>query len=190
MADAAPWTPFGAAGDRLPAERGDVTLAAAPTPTAWLLQADYGDAIWREAAAAAAGVGVPGSVGGVRGEAGRRILALGPDMWLLLSDGQPPAPAGLEELEGRFGHASAVEQTEARAWLTLEGAGAADALRRLSTHDLDLAAFPAGTARGAMLGPVACILERLAADRFVIGGPVSTAEFLAELLLDALPNAA
>jgi len=165
-----------------------LTLAGSPTPSAWLLQADPEDAGFGEAAAAALGLVPPAVVGDVAVAAdGRRILALGPDMWLLVAPATAaPDEATLRALVDRFDHAGATEQTEARRWLALDGPAAADLLARFVTLDLDLPAFPAGTARGCRIGQVMGLIERVAPARFLVAGPTSMAEHMASAFLDAL----
>jgi len=186
--DPAAWSPWGACAGRLPATRPGLTLAAPPTPAAWLLQADPEDAGFGKAAAAALGLAPPAVVGDVAAAAdGRRILALGPDMWLLVAPtASAPDDAALRALVDRFDHASAMEQTEARRWLAVDGPAAEELLARFVTLDLALPAFPAGTARGCRIGQVTGLIERVSPERFLVAGPTSTAEHMAAAFLDAL----
>lgn len=181
------WSPFGALAVRLPAAAAEVTLSVLPTPATFLLLGDIDEPGWRDAIAGAAGVAPSRTVGAVATGADRRMLTLGPDMWLLLCDA-PAAGLGqaLLDAAGRFARAGAVETTETRVWLRLEGGGAATALAKLATLDLAPAAFPPGCVYGARLGALACLLERRADDIFVVAGPTSSAEYLAGMLLDAI----
>ncbi len=186
MAELAPWSPFGATTARLPAERPGVTLLALEPPAAYLLQGDPSDVRWRDAVEGVVGAAPPQDVGAVARAAGRRIAALGPDMWLLIAD-KALSPEAQAELGVGFAHVGVVDQSEARCWLRLEGPAAALTLAKLTTLDLRDTAFAVGRAQGARLGPIAGLIERDGRDGFNVAGPVSTAEFLAEMLLDALP---
>lgn len=181
------WSPFGAWARRMPVQGRAARLNIAPGPNVWLLQADPEDEACLDAVEAGFGLRPASTIGAVvaahdaSGEPdARRVVSIGPDAWLLLGAG-----GGLDEAVTQFGHASLVDVSDARVWLRIDGA-AADALAKLTTLDLDLAAFPVGCAYGAKLGPLHVLLERTAADGFLISGQASTAEHLAEMLTYAV----
>lgn len=178
MTDAAQWSPFGAWAGRLPVQSERATLTVLPTPRVWLLQADPDSTAWRDAADEI-GLKPESRVGAVARGDGRRLIATGPDAWLLVA---PPDAADLKPLAG----VAAVEITEARAWLRLEGPGAELALAKVVALDLRKDAFPVGDAFGAKLGPLSSLIDRIADDAFEIAGHTSSAEFLAGLLAETL----
>lgn len=185
MVDGNAWSAFGDVAARLPAGVGAVELSELPTPTTVLLQGDPADNAWLAAAGAVAGVALGVDIGQAADAGERRAYRLGPDMWLLTCDGPSPADE-LAALAGRHPQSGAVETTEARVWLKLEGAGAAGVLAKLATLDFRNAAFPVGKAVGAHIGPLSCLIERRGAEAFIVAGPTSSAEYLAELLVDAM----
>jgi heterotetrameric sarcosine oxidase gamma subunit len=174
-----------AAGNVYLAVGADARVTALPTPWTYALQADPTDAEWRAAVAAATGVAPPMSVGGVAEDGAARVYCLGPDAWLLTSEAEIGEAALTDALQS-FEHSAAVEVTEARAWCAMEGPGAAAALAKLSTVDMSASVFPAGTCRGLQLGPLAAIVERQSAERFIVAGHASTAEFLSAMLARAI----
>lgn len=178
MPDASQWSPFGAWSDRLPVQSEQATLAALPALRVWLLQADPESAAWRDAADEI-GLSPEQRVGAVARGDGKRLITTGPDAWLLTT---APDAMDLKPLPD----VAAVEITEARVWLRLEGPGAAAALAKVVALDLRADAFAVGDAFGAKLGPLSCLIDRIASDAFEISGHTSSAEFLAGLLAETL----
>ena len=189
MADAAAtWSPFGDSGKELPMTRAGTTVSIAETPATFVLQGDRNDAAFLAAVEDAVGLTLPMTVGEVVRAKALRAFWLGPDMWLLLAplDEAEDASRSLTVLTARFLHASAVETTETRAWIKLEGPAARQTLMKLTARDLRDKALPVGACSGALLGPLHALLERVAEDAYMIAGPVSSAEFMAEMARDAL----
>lgn len=198
MAEAAPrptphsgpdaWSPFGEAARALPMRRVQTTLSIADTPAAFVLRADVADAAFLKAVKQTLGLTLSLAVGEVSHAEEKRIFWLGPDMWLLLvpPSGATDVAQALTKLTARFLHASNVETTETRVWLSLEGSKARATLMRLMSRDLRDTAFPIGACAGARLGPLHVLLERTGEDAYLIAGSTSSAEFLANLACDAL----
>lgn len=189
MADAAlNWSPFGDSRKDLPMTRSGTTVAIAETPSTFVLQGDDGDSAFLRAAEETLGFPLPKAVGEVSRVDMHRAFWLGPDMWLVLgaSSGALPMAQSMSVLCTRFLHASVVETTEIRAWIRLEGPSARQTLMKLTARDLGDKAFPVGACAGALLGPLHALLERVEEDAYLIAGPTSSAEFLAEMMRDAL----
>jgi sarcosine oxidase subunit gamma len=189
MAEAATnWSPFGDRGRDLPMTRAGTTIAIAETPAAFVLQGDCRDESYYKAAEDVLGLALPKLVGEISRSETCRAFWLGPDMSLLLA----PATQAVEisqklaVLTARFLHASFVETTETRAWVTLEGPSARQTLMKLTARDLRDNAFPIGACVGALLGPLHALIERVGEDAYLIAGPTSSAEFLATMMRDAL----
>lgn len=189
MADAAAnWSPFGEGGKALPMTRAGTTVSIAEAPATFVLQGDCRDGAFLKAAREKLGIELPLQVGDVGLSKAERVFWLGPDMWLVLA----PGDAAVETLQRlivlttRFLHASVVETTETRAWIRLAGPAARQVLMRLTARDLRDTAFAKGACVGALLGPLHVLLERIDDDAYMIAGPVSSAEFLVEMVRDAL----
>ena len=192
MAEAAAnWFPFGDKGRDLPMTRAGTIVAIAETPAAFVLQGKCGDGAYYKAAEETLGLALPKVVSEVARSETCRAFWLGPDMWLLLA----PAAEAIETsqkltvLTARFLHASFIETTETRAWLRLEGPAARETLMKLTARDLRDSAFPTGACVGAALGPLHALMERIGEDAYLIAGPISSAEFLATMMRDALAYA-
>lgn len=164
MSDASNWSPFGKLQSRLPANFDGIALEALPTPVTYLVQADPVARDWR------------GAIDG------GRLLELGPDRAFLV--GAVDAAKVNQSLQGQ-GQVPLVDVTDARVWLAIDGPMAAAALGMWVTLNLSLTAFPTGAAKGAHFGPLAVLIERETATRFIVAGAVSSAEYLLEALLDA-----
>jgi sarcosine oxidase gamma subunit len=86
MADGNVWSPFGLIGNRLPVVSADFNVRALQSPFAYLIQGEPGNTAWTSAIATALGLSCPTPVGTVaRNANGRRLICLGPDMWLCMS---------------------------------------------------------------------------------------------------------
>ena len=184
MADGNAWSPFGLIGNRLPVVSVDFTVRALQSPFAYLIQGEPGNTAWTAALDDALGLSCPTSIGMVaRNGDGRRLICIGPDMWLCMS---------LEEVEGalwsladQFPGSSAVDVTETRCWLSCEGERAESVLAGLTSRSMTTAGFGVGRAYGVDLGPLKTLIDRPSLNRFVIGGPTSMGGYLLEMLLQA-----
>lgn len=185
------WSPFGDAGRVLPMARPGVRLSIMEPPTAFTVRGDISDTAFVQGLEAQFGLATPTSVGGVAVAGDMRLLWLGPDAWLLLAPqgeaGDAPAIARqLMVLEARYSHMAAVDTSDTRAWLRLDGPEARTTLAKLTPHDLRDAALPVGACTAADLGPLHVLLERPEPESYIIAGAVSYAEHLAAMLADAV----
>ncbi len=129
------------------------------------------------------GVSAPAPLTASFGEAGRAAVWMAPDELLLLLErgGVPGAIANLERaLAGQ--HHLALDVSDARALLRLEGADARETLAKGVPVDLSDAAFPVGRARRTHLGGLAVGLWRRAPETWEIVGFRSYAHHLAAWL--------
>lgn len=127
---------------RDPGPRGMITLRAAP-----------------DAPGLAAALGARPALRGIVGSGDRLVAWMAPDEYLLI---RPPSEVGqtLAHLADalRGSHHLAVDVSDARVMLRLEGAGADAVLARLCP--VDFARFPVNEMRRTRLGQVACALWR------------------------------
>ncbi|GAA4380504.1 sarcosine oxidase subunit gamma [Paeniglutamicibacter cryotolerans] len=138
------------------------------------------------ALAAATGVGLPGSVGQVAGDAsGIAVLWQGPDEFLLIApDGTGSAGPLTEALGNEPG--AVVDLSANRTTLELSGPKSRDVLEKGCPADLHPRSFAVGTAISTTLGPVPVLLWRTAPDTFRILPRASFADYTAHWLLDAM----
>lgn len=110
--------------------------------------------------------------GGGRDGAGRRALWLGPDEWLLVAPGADPAALSAELVRTLGGAESAshalFDVTARQAGFTLSGPKAATILSGGCPLDLDLSAFPVGTATRTLYVKAEILLVRDGVDAFYL----------------------
>lgn len=96
-------------------------------------------------------------------EDGRHILKLGPDEWLVI-DGSGRSPA--EDLKHVSAVHSAVDVSHRNVGFIVEGARVEDVLAAGCPLDLDVAAFPVGSATRTVFGKIEIVLYRTGPHRF------------------------
>lgn len=122
----------------------------------------------------------------------RSALWLGPDEFLLIApdeaDGGPEPARFAAELGDALGSlpGQVVDLSANRTTLELRGERAQDVLDKSCRLDLDLVAFPAGTAVVTLLGSVGVILWRTAEDTWRVMPRSSFAVHVARWLLDGM----
>jgi sarcosine oxidase subunit gamma len=108
--------------------------------------------------------------------AGRTVLWLGPDEWLVLGGVEADYP----------GAAAAVDVSANRVAFEVSGPGAVDVLAQGCALDLDPAAFAVGTCAQTLLARTQAIILRPELDRFLILVRPSFAPYARAWLADAL----
>ena len=110
----------------------------------------------------------------------RAALWLGPDEWLLITEGQGSA----EFASGRGVH-SLVDISHRQAGLLLSGPRAALALNGGCPLDLDLAAFPVGMAVPTIFAKAEIVLWRTGHDEFRVDVWRSFADYVTKMVCEA-----
>ncbi len=149
------------------------------------LRGDLGSEALRAAVTAGVGIDVPGPLRAVFDGATGAVW-MSPDELLLFTayDQADSLAAGLgEALAGK--HHMAVNVSDARAVITLAGAGVAEVLAKGAPVDLSEAAFPAGTARRTHIGGVAVGFWRKAEHEWEIVCLRSFARYLFDWLVES-----
>lgn len=139
----------------LPLSHGGLTLSEGPARRMWMVQPYPGREAGLDAALRDAhGIGFP-DANRSTGQRGGRLIWAGraQALWIGTAD---PAP-GLAQ------HAALTDQSDAWAFLKLEGAGAEAALARLTPLDLHPGVFKRGHAARAPLGHMSAIVHRRSA---------------------------
>lgn len=170
---------------------GRVTLREAPFRTMVNLRVRPGTtpAARLEAALRAT---LPTACGGTARARGHTLLWLGPDEWLLVSDGPayPAEPAALvDELRAALGDGpgSVVDVSANRTTLELDGPAARQVLEKGCALDLHPRSFGPGRACSTLLGPVQLILWQAGdAPSYRLLPRSSYADYTARWLLDAM----
>ena len=149
-----------------------------------------GDGAVAAAAGAAFGVAIPQTPLRAAAAAGRVALWLGPDEWLLMSEGEAPTllAAMLEDALKQLPH-SLVDVSQRQIGLQIEGANAARALNAGCPLDLSPAAFAVGAATRTMLAKAEIVLWRRGANAFHIDVWRSFADYAAKFLVEAAARA-
>jgi sarcosine oxidase subunit gamma len=141
-------------------------------------------------AARIAGVAVPG-VNRVEMAGGRGLVWMSPDEWLLVL---PYGEAGavVAEIGAALAgvHHLAVDVSDARAVIGLEGPGAREVLGKLAPVDLNPAAFGPGQVRRTRLGQVAAAFWCEAEDRWTVVCFRSVGEYTFRLLAQSARDGA
>jgi sarcosine oxidase subunit gamma len=149
------------------------------------LRVDLGSEALRAAVRAGVGVDVPGPLQAAF-DGDRGAVWMSPDELLLFTAydqaGELVASLG-EALAGE--HHLAVNASDARAVITLTGAGVAEALAKGAPVDLTEATFPVGTARRTHIGGVAVGIWRKAEHEWEIVCFHSFARYLFDWLVDS-----
>lgn len=163
------------------------SLRAAPDAARFLLRGE------REVAAlagAAFGVLIPLKPCRAESLGSRASIWLGPDEWLLLAQGEEPAPLA-EALETALAGRphSLVDVSQRQVGLELNGSLAARALTAGCPLDLRDAAFPVGMATRTMLGKSEIVLWRRETTRFHVEVWRSFADYAARFLIEAARRA-
>jgi sarcosine oxidase, subunit gamma len=136
--------------------------------------------------AARLGVALPERCGEVATAAGRSVLWLGPDEFLVVSDDESgPLVADLREaLAGDPG--SVVDVSANRTTLELSGPAARETLEKGCTIDLHPRSFRTGNAVATTLGPVPVLLWQTGESTYRLLPRSSFADYVARWLLDAV----
>ncbi len=115
-------------------------------------------------------------------EGPRAALWMGPDEWLLIAeDDEAGLGAKLEAALAGVPH-SLVDVSHGRCAIEVSGAGAARRLNAGVPLDLDLAAFPVGTATRTLLLKAEIVLWRREAERFRVEAGRSFGPYVAAVL--------
>jgi sarcosine oxidase subunit gamma len=135
---------------------------------------------------AALGAPLPRTVGETSGHGAHQVLWLGPDEWLVVSQGD--ADTLVEALRAAAGEtlAQVVDVSANRTVLELSGPGARAVLEKGCPADLHPRVFTDGTAISTTLARVPVLVWKLDADGFRILPRSSFAEYAALWLLDAM----
>jgi sarcosine oxidase subunit gamma len=163
------------------------SLRAAPDAARFVLRGE------REVAAlAGAAFGAPIPLKPCRAESlgTRASIWLGPDEWLLLAEGEEPAPL-VETLETALAGRphSLVDVSQRQIGVEAAGPLAARALSAGCPLDLSEAAFPAGMATRTMLAKSEIVLWRREPTRFHVEVWRSFADYAASFLIEAARRA-
>jgi sarcosine oxidase subunit gamma len=161
-------------------------LEAAPFETQLALRGDAADAGFRDAVAAVLGCALPLQVGEVAG-ATARLLALGPDEWLVVAPDDARA-ALLARLEGALvgRHHALVDLSASRAVILIAGPSARALLARGCPLDLHPSVFRAPRCAESLVGRVGVLIEQTdEAPSYRLYVRASLAAFLADWLIDA-----
>jgi sarcosine oxidase subunit gamma len=163
------------------------TLAEAPPAARFILRG--GESV-RVACGMTFGVEPPSRLGPAGESEGRAALWLGPDEWLLIADGADAADIGgvLESVLEGTAH-SLVDVSHRQIGLIASGPAAARVLNAGCPLDLDLKAFPVGTATRTLFDKVEIVLWRRAEATFHVEIWRSFAPFLAGSLAEAARGA-
>lgn len=169
--------------------RDATTVAERPFGCLLILRGDAADDGFRAAVRDATGLEPPTAPGTTAESAGRALLWLGPDEWLLVDD-STASETILGPLRAALGdrHAAVTDVTGSRIRLMLTGAGAGDVMAAGCALDLHPRAFPTGRCARSTLAGVPVVLHRPSdADGFHLLVPVSYADWLSAWIADALP---
>ena len=161
------WSPFEGLRAKLPAVGTDLLLTIEEVPALYSLQA--------KAKPVEKELGLPAdiSVGEITTQDNRHLICLGPDKWLLITDRPIPNPGPI-----------AVDITQTRCWLRLEGLQAEALLNKLSNFDFKQ--LHVGNAAATELVGVQVVIVRNTNDGYLIGSATTHGPFLAESLIDAI----
>jgi sarcosine oxidase, subunit gamma len=144
----------------------------------------------RSAAASAVeqalGAPLPRACGQVSLHGKHRILVLGPDEWLVVSDAEPGTV--VEAVSGAVGdaHAAVVDVSASRTILELAGSSARAVLEKGCPVDLHPRAFRPGMAVTTTLARVPLILWQVRPDAYRLLPRSSFADYVARWLVDAM----
>jgi sarcosine oxidase subunit gamma len=166
---------------------GGVTIREVPFLAQIGLRGDPGDAGFIEAVEGALGAAPPLTADTVAEAAGRTVLWLGPDEWLVVG------PAGTErEIAGALGgalagrHVSVLDLSAARAVIELGGPKAGEVLAKGCGLDLDRRSFGPGRCAQTLLAKAQVILEQTTDEpAYRLYVRASFATYLARWLIDA-----
>ena len=182
--EANPWlTPRSPLDDAtLPSGTG-FTLLDAPPAERFVFR---GGEVARAACSAAFGLALPMRLGPAAAVGERAALWLGPDEWLLISEGQS-VEAVFAALEAGIGDAphSLVDVSHRQVGLRVVGAQAARVLGAGCPLDLRLRAFPVGMATRTLFDRVEIVLWRRAETEFRVEVGRSLSPWLAAALTEA-----
>jgi sarcosine oxidase subunit gamma len=134
----------------------------------------------------ALGARLPRTCGPLGEHGPHRILALGPDEWLVVSDSEPGTV--VEAVSGAVGdaHAAVVDVSASRTTLELTGPCARAVLEKGCPVDLHPRAFRPGTAVTTTLARVPLILWQVRPDGYRLLPRSSFADYVARWLVDAM----
>lgn len=162
-----------------------VTLAELPYRAAVNLRGRLDDDAFVSGVERALGVALPARVGGVVVSGDIRVLALGPDEWLVAGGVDGPALRRrlLEPLDDVF--ASAVEVGQQYCTLRIAGPSAAETLQKGCPLDFEISVFPAGSCAQSLLSKIDVLVHRLDAQAFEVTVRRSFADYAWRWLHDA-----
>jgi sarcosine oxidase subunit gamma len=132
------------------------------------------------------GAPLPRSCGEVTHHGPQTVLWLGPDEWLVVTEGSAEALA--EDLRSAVsgGHAAIVDVSANRTVLELTGAAARDVLEKGCPVDLHPRSFGDDTAISTMVGRTPVVLWKVDATQYLLLPRPSFATYLVSWLLDAM----
>ena len=132
------------------------------------------------------GTPLPRACGEVTSSGGHSALWLGPDEWLVVSDGDPDQL--VPELTAALGSdpGSVVDVSANRTTLELSGPAARETLEKGCPADLHPRSFGPGSAVATTLGPVPVLLWQTGATTFRLLPRSSFADYVARWLIDAV----
>jgi sarcosine oxidase, subunit gamma len=159
-----------------------VSVRTAP-PAARIVLRASSDGV--SALSSALGIDLAGAINTGATATGRHALRLGPDEWLLIDEtGQDPgdACAGAQALH------SAVDVSHRNVAFLIEGEGAEEVLAAGCPLDLDLSAFPVGTATRTVFGKIEIVLYRSGPDSFRMECWRSYSDYAFDFLASALAD--
>ncbi|TKT77577.1 sarcosine oxidase subunit gamma [Aquamicrobium sp. LC103] len=133
----------------------------------------------------ALGVTLPGKPKSSAEKAGRAVLWLGPDEWLVLDGAGNLASA----LQGVKQFHSAVDVSHRNVGIVVAGEGAEAALNAGCPGDLSLAAFPVGACSRTVLGKIEIVLWRKAEHEFHVECWRSFSDYAFAFLTEATRDA-
>lgn len=167
--------------------RRGITLTELTPPAAVNLRGLGRDPAFVRAAGSALGCILPLRANTVETTAGRTVVWLGPDEWLVLGEpGQEGAIADALEVALAGQHVSVVDVSGNRALLRLEGDGARGVLEKGCSLDLHPRKFTPGCSAQTLLARAQVILVARGADAYDILPRRSFAPYLRAWLEDAM----
>lgn len=162
-----------------------VAVAEWPFLTQVSLRVEPGSAAY-DRIGAALGAALPATVGDTATAGAHTALWLGPDEWLVVSQGDADelVAALLEALGDQ--HGAVVDVSANRTVVELSGPAAREVLEKGCPVDLHPRAFAPGRAVTTTLGPVPLVLWQVRPDGYRLLPRSSFADYLARWLLDAM----
>jgi sarcosine oxidase subunit alpha len=154
------------------------------------LRGDASDAAFVQAVADNLGVALPSTPNTTASTEGVVAYWLGPDEWLLVTEGEREAPLAASLRDALRGqHASVTEIGSGQTVIVLQGTGVRDLLAKECPFDLDAPSFRPGACAQTRLAKAAVLLRPLDGERIELIVRRSFAEYLGTWLVDAASEA-